>query len=419
MDKEASGGKKLNQAIYARLKNLVNRASSKTEAKQPEVVLIYPYVQHESDAVGACVEQLAAYLTNKDLLRTDVVCIDDASATISRASTSNPKARRTLRAYDQVAFLVKVYFYLRSVRTIRNLVVITVDAPTGVGIPVMLARRRNPSIVHITWVMDLYRLRANPSGSILNKIRGAIEENTITQSDYTVTLGECMRENLVAILGRDSVVLPMWQDENWLQPSSTTDVKQPNVFPVDLVYSGSARIGVHPLGRIADAVLSYNPPDRIRLVIRGRGDEVDTLRARIPPGSNAVVFEQPAAHSDAPAALASADIHLVSLADDATGTCVPSKTYASMAVGRPLLYIGDSSGQAARDISAAQCGYVVESGSDISEALDTILRSIPELSQAGMRGHSFFVKNRSLSAMGQHWSNFLREVGARGYGKIN
>lgn len=404
---------------HAKVEDTGKQNSSIPRSGQPDVVLIYPYVQHERDAVGVCVEQLASYLAQEDALRTHILCIDDTAAAASRAPTSRRKARRILRAYDQLAFLVRVYLYLRTLRTVRDLIVITVDAPTGIGIPVQFAKWKNPTISHIAWVMDLYRLRANSRSSFLSRIRAIIEAQTLKNSDHIVTLGECMRTNLVAILDRDIVVLPIWQDETWLQPSSRIDTGYPNFRPIDLVYSGSARIGVHPLGEIADAVLRYKSPERIRLVIRGRGDEVDHLRARIPQGSKAVIFEQPVAHSDAPAALARADIHLVSLAADATGTCVPSKAYASMAVGRPLLYVGDSRGQAARDISSARCGYVVEPGSNISEKLDIILKSTNELSQAGMRGHSFFLENRSLSAMGQRWTHFLREVKASGYGFDN
>ena len=55
------------------------------------------------------------------------------------------------------------------------------------------------------------------------------------------------------------------------------------------------------------------------------------------------------------------------------GLSVPSKVYAIMAAGRPMLYIGPKGSEAAVLIEEADCGTVIEPG-DFAGALDAVLR---------------------------------------------
>ena len=48
--------------------------------------------------------------------------------------------------------------------------------------------------------------------------------------------------------------------------------------------------------------------------------------------------------------LSAADIHLASLASGSTGIMVPSKFYGVLAVARPIVYIGEEAGEAARSL---------------------------------------------------------------------
>src|SRR5690606_31603558 len=58
----------------------------------------------------------------------------------------------------------------------------------------------------------------------------------------------------------------------------------------------------------------------------------------------------------------SADLHLVSLNDEAAGLMVPSKFYSALAAGRPCIYIGPPDTEITQVIEHFGCGRVVANG---------------------------------------------------------
>ena len=60
--------------------------------------------------------------------------------------------------------------------------------------------------------------------------------------------------------------------------------------------------------------------------------------------------------------LAAGDAHLVTLARGLSGLSVPSKTYGILAVGRPILFVGDASSDIARLVHENHCGAVIPGG---------------------------------------------------------
>ena len=67
-------------------------------------------------------------------------------------------------------------------------------------------------------------------------------------------------------------------------------------------------------------------------------------------------------------ALAAADVHWVSLLPDLEGFIVPSKFYGILAAARPVLFVGESDGELAREIRACNCGATVAVGDATSLA---------------------------------------------------
>ena len=60
--------------------------------------------------------------------------------------------------------------------------------------------------------------------------------------------------------------------------------------------------------------------------------------------------------------LESGDIHLVSLCQDAEGLLVPSKFYASLAVGRPCIFVGSQRSEIAYVLREFKAGQVIPQG---------------------------------------------------------
>ena len=104
-----------------------------------------------------------------------------------------------------------------------------------------------------------------------------------------------------------------------------------------------------------------------------RGNRSDELRAAITPDDRNVTLA-PFADEDAlPGRLAAADLHLVSLRPDWAGVVVPSKFFASLAIGRPVIYAGPADSGIARWIAAHDLGLHLTSDS-VGAVADRLLR---------------------------------------------
>lgn len=58
----------------------------------------------------------------------------------------------------------------------------------------------------------------------------------------------------------------------------------------------------------------------------------------------------------------SGDVHLITMKEDAAGLLVPSKLYSALAVGRPCIFVGPQTSEAARIITDFRAGSVVPQG---------------------------------------------------------
>jgi len=354
------------------------------------VVVAYGYAASERDAVAKAVHDLAGELRRRGE-RVAVIAIRPEQIVLSGGNAA-AKARRLL---SEIRFLGSAArFVWRRRRAIR--VVITVDVPSGIPFVGALARRLSRGrVTDVAWVMDLYRLTRDQGGP-LSKARAAFERAALRSSGKVVTIGECMADVLSAVAGGKVSTIPLWHRDMAATPVGDRG------GPLKLLYSGSAR-DLHPLLPLVRAVANRRD---IELSINGSGSEVDRVAAYLAgtPASNVRIggFVD---ESQLEAAYAAADIHVVSLAESATGTCVPSKVYAAMAAGRGVLYLGSGSGQAARDVLAANAGLVVptESVSLISTTVSKLVSDREAVHEYGVQARKFFEERRNVRAGGEKW----------------
>jgi len=101
-------------------------------------------------------------------------------------------------------------------------------------------------------------------------------------------------------------------------------------------------------------------------------------------------------------------LHVVALDPRATGTCVPSKTYAAMAVARPVAFLGSERSQSALDVTAAGAGRVLDpaDGKGLAAFIEE-LRCDPAAGGYGRRALEFFLRERELSIAGRRWRQAL------------
>ena len=91
---------------------------------------------------------------------------------------------------------------------------------------------------------------------------------------------------------------------------------------------------------------------------------MDQLKSEVGDADANIRFAGFADESELMLRLTAADIHLVSLRDDWTGTVVPSKFFGAIAVGRPVLFAGSPDSAIAKWITEFEIGWVLDDSAD-------------------------------------------------------
>lgn len=358
----------------------------------------YPYARDQRDAVAGYIEDLRSGLAHQGLKST-ALGLSDAQLRLERGPGG-----RLGRILNQVAFYAQLTVALLMAP--KPVVVITVDAPSAIAlVPQAIRRLSGNRVRDISWVMDLYRLRSNADplhATERPSIRARWELRSLRGASKVVTIGECMRQVLATNGVTTAATVPLWTTQSKLEEGRFSGDGQ-----LRLLYSGSAR-DIHPLRALLEAAEQLQATTQLR--IAGRGSEIDAAAAFVRKSRlRNVVVSGLVADDEVRGEYAWADMHVVSLASVATGTCVPSKTYSAMGAGRAVFYIGDPSGQAAQDVLAARGGVVVPATRhSIKNQLEKLVRNPSEVSAMGSRAAVFAHQHRSRSTASMQWSAILQ-----------
>jgi glycosyltransferase involved in cell wall biosynthesis len=190
-----------------------------------------------------------------------------------------------------------------------------------------------------------------------------------------VALGESMAAHLP-----NAVVI-----QNWADASLHSIDGAHNRFVIG--YSGN--LGrAHDTSTMLAAMRELRDENEIEFLITGGGAQLDAIQKERLPN---VRFADYAPRERLSESLSMADAHLVTLLPSLEGLIVPSKFYGVLAVGRPVLFIGSTSGELARIIVKHDCGIVIESGDGAGLA-----RCIRELAQDRGRARAMGERGRLL-----------------------
>lgn len=231
--------------------------------------------------------------------------------------------------------------------------------------------------------------------------------------DLIADLGICMRERLQSY-GSDAraITLVPWALEEHAAPVQPDLSERTSLFgsaPLALMYSGS-------FGRAHECDLFLKlsdllAPDEARIVFSVSGSRLKELQAAA-SGHPAIRLVGPAPLNRLMERLACADVHLVSLRPEWTGTVVPSKFFGALAVGRPVLFAGSPDCAIARWIDELNVGWVLR-----EQNLHEVVAKLREYSfdieaQNRMKQRCFEVYNRRFSRQVsiREWDSELRAL---------
>ena len=195
-----------------------------------------------------------------------------------------------------------------------------------------------------------------------------------------IVIGRCMKKRVQAmgIEEQRIHVIPNWADEREIYPVPhhqnplRRDQQWGDKFVV--LYAGNIGIPQY-FDDLLCAAAALKHRDDILFVFIGDGARKKRLEQRIEQDHLANVQILPFLHEQYSLAeiLSSGDVHFISLQEACTGYAVPSKTYAALASGRPILFQGGPDSEIALMMQEIDAGFFVPPG-DVKALQQTIER---------------------------------------------
>ena len=245
--------------------------------------------------------------------------------------------------------------------------------------------RRTPVI---WWAMDInpdQMVRAGrlSARSVVARIFEWMNRVTLRRSSAVITLDRFMRSTLLqkSPVADTMHVVPPWAHDDVLEdvPHDANPFRHEHGLDGCFVvmYSGNHGYST-PLGTLLEAAQRLRDDTRLKFVFVGGGvikREIDEMVAREHPPNIVSLPYQPLDRLRY--SLSAADVHVVSIADEAVGVVHPCKIYGALAVGRPIVALAAPESYAADIIAGQDVGWLVQHG-DVAR-LTELLRSLPSL----------------------------------------
>jgi colanic acid biosynthesis glycosyl transferase WcaI len=259
--------------------------------------------------------------------------------------------------------------------------------PLQLGVPAFWAKAVRGARVLVN-VQDIHPDLAIESGILKNpagiRFAKALEKWVYGLADRIAVISDGFARNLLekGVPAGKVEVLPNWVDTDFLKPG-------PKDNPVSrrhglhdkfvVMYSGTISISSNrALERVLEAAkLLAGDPDII-FVIVGEGLKKEALQKKAASlGLKNTAFLPFQPYRDLPDLLASADVLLVPLDKEKSQLSMPSKLYAFMAAGRPILGLAEPDSEVAVLLREKECGLAVppDGAAAVAEAVRTLERS--------------------------------------------
>jgi colanic acid biosynthesis glycosyl transferase WcaI len=274
-----------------------------------------------------------------------------------------------IRLLAQACFMVQAVVLGLFTRRLGLVLVSTSPPFAGIGGAMLSWLRRVPLV---WWVMDLNPDQMVASGklsprSVVARVFDWMNRVTLGRSRAVVVMDRFMRERVLAKLDVPEKlhVLPPWPHEDVLKavPSRPNAFRDEHGFGDAFVVMYSGNHGIqNPLQTLLDAArLLEERNDLLFVFIGGGAGKIDVDR-RIAEGARNIRSLPFQPLSRIGTSLSAADVHVVSLANEAVGVIHPCKIYGAMAIGRPVLFFGPEASHVGDIFHAGDIGRVVAHG---------------------------------------------------------
>lgn len=288
---------------------------------------------------------------------------------VSRLSfTSFGKKNIILRLISQLLFLLNALFSSIFIKKPDALLVTTNLA--FIIAPILKKFRKIP---YLYWVMDLNPDQAIAAGilskkSLTARLYNFLQYVVLKHANTVISLDRFISKNIENKNNRINrhIIIPPWPHEDHLvkEAAKVKDFKKEHGWGNKRIfmYSGNHSL-VHPLDTFLRASSSLKDTDDFLLAFIGGGlgkRQVNEYIQNHPELPIASLPYQPIENLNN--SLTAGDVHLVSMGDKMAGCVHPCKVYGAMAIGRPILLLGNENNHIAEIINEYDIGWSVQHG---------------------------------------------------------
>ncbi len=245
--------------------------------------------------------------------------------------------------------------------------------------------------------------------------------------DVIADLGICMYrrrvgDDRVCTSTVDSINEPLPTNYVELTPWSLVEPSSPPLQDTETRRElfGNAKLGLLYSGNLGRAhgfeqflklarSLNNDCSSNIAMCFAGRGQRMDELKSLVTEGDTNIRFAGFANESQLEKRLAAADLHLVSLREEWTGTVVPSKFFGALAAGRAVLFSGSPHSCIAQWIEKYKLGWVLtdQNNDQVAESLMRLAAHPAELQGLRDRCHDVYHRHFSKSVQLERWNELV------------
>jgi colanic acid biosynthesis glycosyl transferase WcaI len=304
--------------------------------------------------------------------------------------------------------LVDIITFHLALRYANNITVkpeawfVMTDPPLVVNTVLQLRRQLEGRVIH--HVDDVYPDLAMALGSLprhgwFSSLLGRWAQAGLRNCDQVLALGECMAGVLKnkGVSADRLAITPPWADGSRLFPLDHGEnrFRQEIGIPGDhlvVMYSGNMGLG-HRFETILAAARSLAPNDKIHFVFIGEGARKPQIAAWRQTHNLSTMLMLPYQPRERlRETLSAGDIHLISLDAQVQGLIVPSKLAGILAVGRPVIFLGNEQNSIAAAILQAHCGYIIPEGevNRLEEIIARLLNHPEHRRQLGEAARNLF-----------------------------
>jgi len=325
------------------------------------------------------------------------------------------------RAVDYLSFYAtSLLTMLRSVGR-GDILVAKTDPPLISVFAALACKLKGASLIN--WLQDLFPevaaelgIRGLSSGPLYRLARG-LRNWSLRTARANVVLGEGMArriENEIAQAEKTRVI-PNWVIGSDMRPIAREENPLLEEWGLGerFVIGYSGNLGrAHDYKTILEAAICLQDEPSILFLFIGGGAGYQLLREEMEKRSLPNVLFKPYQPADRLAySLSLADVHLISLEPRLEGLIVPSKLYGILAVGRPMIFLGDRQGEIGGLIEDHELGCVAAMGEPnaLIQSIESLSRDHESCGRMGGHARRLFEQRYAPDISYRSWRELLVE----------